>query len=385
FDPRADQVPLSERPEIDRWILSNLQALVEAANREFADFNVAEVCRAAAAFIDDLSNWYIRRNRRRFWRSRNAGDRDKQAAYQTLHTVLVELSKLLAPIVPFLAERMYRNLVSSWNASAPQSVHLCDYPQLDRSQLDPDLNQRMATAQLVVKLGHNLREGANLRVRQPLAELRYAAADAAQRAAVESLADVIREELNVKQLTACDNLDDLVHYAYKPNLKTLGSKYGKLLGALREKLPLLDPHVLAPLRRGETVTVTIDGNEVILLPDDVLIGTEQAAEWVVADERGIQIALSTRLTPDLKREGMARDFVRQVQQLRKDQNLEIEDRIRISYQSNDPELAMAIAEWNDYIRSETLAESLEVSSSLANKAKPVTVGVGKAWIAIAKA
>jgi isoleucyl-tRNA synthetase len=385
FDPRAKAVPVAERPEIDRWILSNLQALVEVANKEFVDFNAAEVCRAAAAFIDDLSNWYIRRNRRRFWRSREAGDQDKLAAYQTLYTVLVELSKVLAPVIPFLTERMYGNLVASWDKNAPESVHLCDYPKCDAALLDPELNRRMALAQLVVKLGHNLRENANRRVRQPLAELQFACADASQRAAIESLADVIRDELNVKKITARDNLDDLVHYSYKPNLKTLGPKYGKLLGAIRDELPKLDAALLTSLRQGESVTATIGGSEVVLLPDDVLVSTEQAADWVCADERGVQVALSTKLTPELKREGIARDFVRQVQQIRKDLNLEIEDRIHATYWSDDAELMAAIQEWSDFIRGETLADSLKASQDATKTGKQVTVGEGKIWMAVNKA
>jgi isoleucyl-tRNA synthetase len=184
------------------------------------------VCSAAAAFIDDLSNWYIRRNRRRFWRSRDASDKDKLAAYQTLYEVLVTLSKLLAPCLPFLCERMFQNLVQNVmsmpqpvtphpQAEIPLSVHLCRYPVADKSLLDPELNERMALAQLVVKLGHKLREEADLRVRQPLAELRFACQDPKQRAAIERLADVIEEELNLKKLTSCDHLDDLVSYVYK--------------------------------------------------------------------------------------------------------------------------------------------------------------------------
>ena len=266
FDPSVEPVPFAERPEIDRWILSNLQALIDLSNREFQEFNVAQVCAAAADFIDDLSNWYIRRNRRRFWRSRDAGDTDKLAAYQTLHEVLVTLTKLLAPCIPFLAERMYHNLVAGWDTAAPPSVHLCDYPQCDQSRLDELLNVRMQTAQQVVNLGHKLREEQNIRVRQPLAELRFAVSASEQSAAIESLAAVIRDELNVKQLTYCDDLDELASYSFKPNLKTLGPKYGKLLGSIRKELPNLDAAVLAPLRRGESVTVTLDGAEVALEP-----------------------------------------------------------------------------------------------------------------------
>jgi len=357
FDPAAPQVPVAERPEIDRWILSNLQALIETARREFEAFNTAAFMREAATFIDDLSNWYVRRNRRRFWRSRAAGDRDKLAAYQTLYAVLVTLTKLLAPAIPFLSERMYRNLVSGENS--PKSVHLCSYPVADAALRDPVLSERMGLAQVVVNLGHGLREQAAQRVRQPLPELRFACGTPAQREAIEKLAEVIQDELNVKQITPCDNLDELVHYVYKPNLKTLGPRFGKGLSVINKALPTIDPKVLAPLRRGESVTLLLDGTEYLLGPEDVLVSTQQAADWVSADDRGVQIALSLVITPELKREGMARDFVRQVQQLRKDADLEIENRIRVNYAAEDAEAVTAIAEWADYIRSETLADALE--------------------------
>jgi isoleucyl-tRNA synthetase len=364
FDPASDAVPVSERPEIDRWILSNLQALIETARREIEAFNTAAFLRDAAAFIDDLSNWYVRRNRRRFWRSRAAGDRDKLAAYQTLYTVLVTLAKLLAPIIPFVTERMYQNLVTGnselgiRNSELPESVHLCAYPTVDPALRDPQLSERMALAQLVVNLGHGLREQAAQRVRQPLPELQFAAVTSAHRAAIESLAGVIQEELNIKKITGCDNLDDLVHYNYRPNLKTLGPKFGKGLAAINKALPTIDGRVLAPLRRGESVTLTIDGTDYLLAPEDVLVSTQQAADWVAADDRGVQIALSLVITADLKREGMARDYVRQVQQLRKDADLEIENRIRVFYSTDDAEVIAAVTEWQDYIREETLADSI---------------------------
>jgi isoleucyl-tRNA synthetase len=377
FDPAAAQVPVSERPEIDRWILSNLQALIETARREIENFNTAGFLRDAAMFIDDLSNWYVRRNRRRFWRSRAAGDRDKLAAYQTLYTVLVTLTKLLAPVIPFVTERMYQNLTSpstDKGGETPESVHLCDYPVVDPAQRDPQLSERMALAQLVVNLGHGLREQAAQRVRQPLPELRFACATPGHRAAIESLAGVIQEELNVKIITGCDNLDALVHYNYKPNLKTLGPKFGKGLAAINKALPAIDGNVLSPLRRGESITLTIEGTEYLLAPEDVLVSTQQAAEWVAADDRGVQIALSLVITPELKREGMARDFVRQVQQLRKDADLEIENRIRIDYATEDVEVSAAVTEWEAYIREETLADSITRTSQAPPDCKLALIG-----------
>ncbi len=202
--------------------------------------------------------------------------------------------------------------------------------------------------------------------------------------AIESLNDVIRDELNVKKLTARDNLDDLVHYSYKPNLKTLGPKYGKLLGTIKQHLPNVEPATLAPLRKGEAITLTLAGESLTLNPEDVLVSVEQASDWVTAGEAGIQIALSTTLTPELKREGMARDFVRQVQQLRKEANLEIQDRIRIFYASDDQELQTAIAEWKDYICTETLADSIEKSTDIPPDVKQCTIGTVKIYLWIEK-
>ncbi len=376
--------PISDRPEIDRWVLSNLQSLVEIAHREFADYNVAGFCEAAAQFIDDLSNWYIRRNRRRFWRSKDASDTDKTAAYETLYEVLVTLCRLLAPCIPFLTERMYQNLVPGTDISSaapqpgpstiPDSVHLCEYPTADESLLDEALNRRMAAAQLVVKLGHKLREENTLRVRQPLAELQFAAADVETAAAIAQLTDVISEELNIEQVTQQDNLDGLVGYSYKPNLKTLGPRYGKLLGMLRTKLPELGDAVLGPLRRGENVSITIDGNNIDLTAADVLISTEQAEDWVCRDDSGIQIAISTVLTDALIRKGMSRDFVRHVQQLRKDADLNIQDRIRIEYHSERNVVEAMVAEWGDYICEETLADAISFAATASANAKSVSVG-----------
>jgi isoleucyl-tRNA synthetase len=402
FDPALPQVPVDQRPEIDQWILSNLQAFLATANEHFREFDVAEVCQAAAAFIDDLSNWYIRINRGRFWRSKDASDTDKLAAYQTLYAVLVTFTKALAPIVPFLAERMYQNLVSGPLSAVsrtgadtgvraatshgrrttdhPESVHLCQYPQPEPALLKPELNRRMALAERVVRMGRRLREESDLRVRQPLAELRYACRSEQDAADLAAQQEVIADELNVKAFSRAASLDDLVHYSYKPNLKTLGPKYGKLLNALRQQIPALGDAVLAPLRSGQFVELTIDGNAVTLAPDDVLVSTEQASDWRCAEEAGIQIALSTVLTPELIGEGIARDFVRQVQQLRKDADLEITDRIRVYYATDDETVAAAIESWREYIARETLADSIERRDTPARGARQVSVGDGQVWI-----
>ncbi|MGC1273331.1 MAG: DUF5915 domain-containing protein, partial [Planctomycetaceae bacterium] len=404
FDPQAEQVPYDERPEIDRWILSNLQSLIETSEQAWPNCDAATACAAAADFIDDLSNWYIRRNRRRFWRSAKVEgrgtrvegesnkvsqasnlnpqlDADKLAAYQTLYEVLVTLTKLLAPAMPFLSERMYRNLVvngASQRREAPESVHLCRFPQPNLDLVDALLSVKMAAAQTIVGMGHRLREESGHRVRQPLAELRFTADSPELSGAIETLTDVVGEELNVKALVRADHLDELVQYTYKPNLKTLGPKHGKRLAAIRNELPTLGDALLAPLRRGANVTVTIGGEPLELAPEDVMVGTAQAADWVTASEGGIQIALSTRLTPELICEGLARDFIRQIQQMRKDAGLEIEDRITIRYAASG-EAAAAIETFAEYIRAETLAERLERSGTLP---EGQTVRVGSAEVKV---
>ena len=290
---------------------------------------------------------------------------------------------------------MYQNLVLGVELSGdqnlgvstalPSSVHLCDYPTADTLLLNADLNLRMASAQKVVRLGHKLREESNFRVRQPLAELRFASSSADTASAIEKLADVIGEELNIQRVVRADNLDTLVKYAYKPNLKTLGPKFGRNMNAVFHQFLELSEDEKAPIRRGEKVRFMMpSGSEYIGLgPDDVLVSTEQAAEWVCSDDAGIQVAISTVLTPDLIREGMSRDFVRQVQQLRKDANLNITDRIKVEYHSEDNSVQAMVAEWGDYIRGETLADGIEFSATADSGIKTVSVGESdvKIWIA----
>jgi len=414
FDTSLGSVPVSKRPEIDRWILSNLNVLIGTCRTEFENFNTPGVTQAAAAFVDDLSNWYIRRNRKWFWKKRedglgpraeglgpegggalSASDADKLAAYQTLYEVLLTLTKLLAPCIPFVTERMFQNLTGGGlscaeglgprpSALGHSSVHLQPYPEVNPSLVDASLNHRMALAQRVVKMGHRLREEANQRVRQPLAELKFACASAQDSADIAALADVIADELNVKAITPADNLDALVHYSYKPNLKTLGKKLGKLLGAVKEALTTTDAATLAPLRKGESVTLTIEGQPVTLAPEDVLISTEQASDWACADDTGVQIALSTILTPALVREGMARDMIRQVQQLRKDHDLEENDRIAITWSAaaGQAELEAMVAEWQDTILTETRSDRIE--SGATPDGKTISVGEIELGLKIAR-
>ena len=394
FDPYGPTVPPTERPEIDRWILSDLQLLVRSARLNIADYSLAPVMRQAEDFIEKLSNWYVRRNRRRFWRSRGEDDRDKLAAYHTLYEVLVTLSKVLAPVIPFVTERLYQGLVCAPARSrqqkadplpgpAPESVHLCDYPEVDPTLIDQTLSDQMQLVLDVVSSGHALREQAGQRVRQPLAELRIEAPQKSQREAIERLEPLITDELNVKQLVRAQTLDDLVWLAAKPNFSQLGPRYGKDLPKLTEALTKAPQELLSQLQSGQSITLQADGQRFELAPGDVSIEPVTQEGWLCGPASDLRVALDTRITPKLLREGLARDVVRHIQQLRKQMGLDIADRIELGYRSDDPDLGQAISEWAQYICAETLCDQLQ-GDCVGEGAKEVALGKRKLWLELRK-
>ncbi|HEX9092778.1 MAG TPA: class I tRNA ligase family protein, partial [Coriobacteriia bacterium] len=262
FDPNAERVPLSDRPLLDRWLVGELNALVQTVTDGLEEYDATNSARAIQAFVDDLSNWYVRRSRRRFWKSEN--DRDKLAAYQTLYEALVTLTKLLAPYTPFIAEELYQNLVRSADPTAPESVHLCPWPVVDEQALDAGVSFDMAAARRVVEMGRAARNGAAVKTRQPLAEVVLALPEAEARA-VERLRDVVLDELNVKDLRIARSEDELVAYVVKPNLKVLGPKLGKRLGPLQAALKEADAAALvAAVRAGGAAVVQLSDGEVSL-------------------------------------------------------------------------------------------------------------------------
>jgi isoleucyl-tRNA synthetase len=351
FDPNEAQVPVKERPDIDRWILSDLQKLVETARKAFEGYDVMAFCLEAERFLDDkLSNWYVRRTKRRFWKGEQGPD--KQAAYQTLSTVLVTLSKLLAPVVPFLAESMYQNLVVKGAGGGPVSVHLCDYPQPDSSLVDEQLSADMAALLRLVSLGSAARNAVKIRARQPLAELKVQSADGADRRAVERFVGLIEEEVNVKRVTLHDPAaGPLLAYEVKPNMRTLGGDFKERLRDVQAAItgaPAAE--VAAKAQSGETFML----GEFELKPAHVVICHRAPEGWAGVADRGTQVAIDARVTEGLAREGMARDVVRHVQELRKQAGLEMEDRIALYLGTEEPRLREAIEEYRDYIAAETL-------------------------------
>jgi isoleucyl-tRNA synthetase len=355
FDPSALQVPVSERPDIDRWILSDLQGLIRTARESFERYDLMTFCLEAERFVDDkLSNWYIRRNRGRFWRKKGEQGQDKLAAYQTLYTVLMTLAKLFAPVMPFLSETMYRNLRTT---DMPQSVHLCDFPGADQSLNDDRLSEDMGILLRLVSLGLAARNSARIKVRQPLAELKVQPANEDERRAVERFADQIREELNVKEVTLHEpEWGPLLTLEVRGNPRTLGPKFGARLREVQEAIAAAPPAELETRKNeGQSFVLPCPGGPVELGPDDLLVDHRAPEGWVGVVDRNTQVAIDTRITPELAREGLARDVVRQVQEFRKESELEMEDRIELYLGAESEKLRQAIEACQAYIASQTLA------------------------------
>lgn len=354
FNPASAPVPLAERPDIDRWILSDLQLLVRKARESFESFNVMAFCLEVEDFVDNrLSNWYVRRNRRRFWKSEQGAD--KLAAYQTLYTVLVTLTKLIAPVMPFLAEEMYRNLVPGPD---DRSVHRESFPSVDESLIDTQLSADMEALLRLVSLGSAARNAGKVaKVRQPLAEMKVQPGSDNDRRAVERFADQVREELNIKKVTLHDSsAGPLLTVDVKPNLKTLGAKLGARLKEVQAALATMGAAALAAkVQGGQPFDLDCPGGPVTLEPADLWVSTKAPDGWAGVADRGTQVAVDTRITEELKREGMARDVVRLVQDLRKKSDLEMEDRIILHLGSDSPALRAAIEAHRETIAAETLA------------------------------
>ncbi len=369
FDPKTPAVPYEKLQDIDRWLLSKLQELIRAANAAMVDYNVPALIAEAESFIERVSNWYVRRNRRRYWRPRNESDTDKLAAYQTLYKVLVDLAKVLAPIVPFMTEDMYQNLVRAVDAAAPQSIHHCDYPQFDASLHNEQLSADMDMVADVVSRTLSIREAKQLRVRQPLGRL-IVITDAHGGEVLNRFGQHINEELNVKNLEIAPSLEAYVSYTVKPNFKTLGPKLGKDMKVVGGLIASSDAGDIArAVASKEQVTLgtfTLDA-------EDFLIEKSIAENLVLSDSAQPPLILDTQVTPELLREGLARDIVRHIQQLRKDSGLEITDRIVVEYGSTQTDVLAAIDEHRSYICSETLCDSMTASAGISD-GKEIKVG-----------
>ncbi|MCF7823426.1 MAG: isoleucine--tRNA ligase [Candidatus Marinimicrobia bacterium] len=359
FDPLS---PLDESTltELDKWVLARLNRLIVESRRDYESYQTDKLMHKINRFVDDLSNWYVRRSRRRFWKSEN--DTDKWAAYHTLYKALSTIAKVIAPVAPFFTEAMYQNLVVSLDPEAPQSIHLCRFPEVEEQWLDEDLLRRVDVVIKTVELGRAARNKANLKVRQPLANISVFFPSTIDREYIQDLEEQVLEELNIKALTVIEKPDDLVQFDIKPNLGLLGPKYGKEMGTIANLIKNADAQVLIrQSRANETVQLTGDGKSFELLPDEVLISTIEPEGQALVEEAGVIVAVDTKLTEALLSEGMARDFIRNVQNMRKDAGFDVSDRIHIFYQA-DQTLEAVISEHESYIASETLAEKIATGS-----------------------
>ncbi len=360
WSPAQEAPPAAERDPLDRWVLSELHNLVRRVTDAYENYDVPGATRPIQAFVEQLSNWYVRLSRRRFWKSED--DSDKLSAYATLYECLVTLAHLLAPAMPFLSEIMYRNLVASVDPSAPESVHLASWPEYNEALIDSSLMDTMALAQRLVSLGRAARESANLRVRQPLAKAAFAVRFPAEKEALESLQGLVASELNVKQVEVLDNAGDVVSYRLNPLPRLLGKKFGKDFPRVQKALREGDPEQVTAwakaLLDGQPVTVTLDGQDFEVMPEECEVRQEAAEGYAVAEEGGYMAALSTTLTDELVLEGLAREVVRRIQTMRRDADFDISDRILVAYQASG-RLAEAIQAHEAYITGETLADVLE--------------------------
>ncbi len=342
---------------LDRWILARLNEVVAKVTTSFENYDAFAATLTIQALLDDLTNWYVRRSRRRFWRSEH--DDDKDAAYATLYHVLVTLSKLLAPITPFVTETMYQNLVRSVDNTAPESVHHCAWPQADGAAVDQDLLEQMAMARQIAGLGLGARGSVNIKVRQPLARALVHVGQGRSADLSPKLLDIVVDELNVKELTFVAEAGELVSYKLQPNFKLLGPKLGKQMPAVKQALENAEADKLVPqLENDEPITLTVDGQAIELGPEEVLIQTEPAEGLAVAADKIITVGIDVVITDELAAEGMAREVVRRIQNMRKDADFDISDKITVYYQTEGA-LHRVLRDWGDYIKNETLAVAIE--------------------------
>lgn len=347
--------PPQERAEIDRWILSVLQSLIRRVNSEMEEYRLYNVIPPVIGFIDDLTNWYIRRSRRRFWSQRGTGDdTDKLAAFATLYEVLVTFAGVAAPVLPFIAEELYQRLVRDLDATAPESVHHTDYPVADRKVIDSDLETAMATVRTVVALGHGLRKRHEIKVRQPLAELTVISRDPAVAASITSHQSLIAEELNVGAVAISTEEDQLVSFSAQANFKLLGPRLGSRTKAVAAAISQLPHDTISRMLDGATVEI----EDTAIERNDIVVKREPRAGLVVAAEGRLSVALDLTITDELAAEGTAREIVSAVQGLRRNQDLEVSDRILLTWQSADEAIADALTSYQELIAGEVLASGV---------------------------
>ncbi|MDP8953263.1 MAG: isoleucine--tRNA ligase [Actinomycetota bacterium] len=375
FDPKEDYVEPEDRSLMDRWALSRLQLAVRTVTERLDVYDVTPAGRILGEFVDELSNWYVRRSRRRFWKGED--DLDKKAAHSTLYECLVAITKLTAPFTPFIAEALYQNLVVNADPEAPESVHLADWPEVDEALVDEELTERMSAARRVVALGRAARNAAAIKTRQPLREVIVVpgeATDGGFREGVESLKEIVLDELNVKEL-GFGEAESILAYDLKPNLSVVGPKYGRLVPMLRQALAQAPTEVGARAARGEEVSVSVDGQEVVLGPEELLVEPKERAGYALAREGDLAVALRTELDRDLVDEGLVRELVHKVQNLRREEGFEIEETISVTLRGSPRIVGLLKGPWGEYFKTEVLARELGLDETVGAAGGPGSVRV----------
>ncbi|MBM3709819.1 MAG: isoleucine--tRNA ligase, partial [Actinobacteria bacterium] len=356
FNPYDYELDISERFEIDRWIISELNYVVKKVIEYMDNFNVTDSGRLIENFVDDLSNWYVRRSRRRFWKSES--DKDKISAYKTLYECLLTISKIAAPYIPFICEEIYTNLAKSAGKSC-QSVHLEKYPEADNSLIDRQLSFRMKVARRIAGLGRSIRSKMGIKTRQPLSCVKvYFDSDEEKMNACIHFKELICEELNVKELEIVDNLEELVSYSIKPNLKLLGPKYGQFLSKIKTAIESENPlKVALRVKNAKSLDVIVNGRQIEILPEEVLVDVVRKEEYGIESDGEFTVGMATSLTEELREEGFLRELVHQIQNLRKEADFQIENTIITAIQCGQKRKE-TIDRFKDYIMKETLSEKL---------------------------
>ncbi|WP_302154356.1 DUF5915 domain-containing protein, partial [Eubacterium ventriosum] len=352
FDPTKYTLDYDKLSVMDKWLLSKLNSMVKAVDENLGNYRIPEAARALDDFVDDMSNWYVRRSRERFW----AKDmpQDKINAYMTLYKALVTVSKAAAPMIPFMTEDIYQNIVRSVDETAPESIHLCDFPEVNESYIDKELEENMERVLDIVVLGRACRNASAIKNRQPIGKMFVKA----EFELSDFYKEIIEEELNVKEVEFTDDVRAFTSYSFKPQLRTVGPKYGKFLGKIKEALSSLDGNAaMDKINAGEPLTFDFDGNEVVLEKEDLLIDMAQVEGYVSESDNNITVVLDTKLSDELIEEGFVREIISKIQTMRKEADFQVMDKIVVNVDKNDT--IKAIIENNlDEIKSEVLADNV---------------------------
>ncbi|RXR20848.1 isoleucine--tRNA ligase [Flavobacterium amnicola] len=364
FTYNEAEVPLAERPEIDRWILSELHTLIQLVDEAYADYEPTRATRAISDFVqENLSNWYVRLCRRRFWKGEYA--QDKIAAYQTLYTCLETVAKLSAPVAPFFMDRLYKDLNATTNKESFESIHLANFPVSVENFVDKSLESRMQKAQTISSLVLSLRKKEMIKVRQPLQRVMIPVLDDAFKAEILAIEDLIKAEVNVKEIELLSDASGILVKQIKPNFKNLGPRFGKDMGLISKEIQDFTQEQIAKLEREGEISLVISGNSVTLTTQDVEISSQDIEGWLVANSNGITVALDITISDELRKEGIARELVNRIQNIRKDSGFEVTDKITVTM-LNDGEIQPAVTANLEYIKSETLTGELIFAESIEN-------------------